>query len=84
VRSATRITAERARGFAAASAAPGRTRAIARRRVGRGGANGARRSTSLRLSRAMNVLTMRSSSEWKLMTTSLPPGARTASAPLSA
>src|SRR6185369_12002107 len=80
VRSATRITAERARGLVAASVGPGLTRPRARNRCGRGAANGARRSNSLLLSRAMKVLTILSSSEWKLMTTSLPPGASSASA----
>ena len=74
MRSATRITAERARGLVAASVGPGLTRPSARSRCGRGAANGARRSNSLLLSRAMKVLTIRSSSEWKLMTTSRPPG----------
>ena len=41
----------------------GTTRAIARSRVGAAAANGARRSIVLRLSRTMNVFTMRSSSE---------------------
>ena len=72
VRSATRSIAERARGLAATSAAPGRSRAQRvqahrpRRREGRA------RSTSSRLSRAMKVLTMRSSSEWKLITARRP------------
>ena len=39
---------------------------------GLGGANGARRSISSRLSRVMKVLARRSSSEWKLMTTRRP------------
>ena len=42
--------------------------------------NGARRSGSSRLSRAMNCLTMRSSSEWKAITTRRPPGASSSSA----
>ena len=77
VRSATRMMALRARGLAATSAALGRTRASARSRVGAGSAKGARRSTTAREWRAMNCLTMRSSSEWKLITTSRPPGCRT-------
>jgi branched-chain amino acid transport system ATP-binding protein len=50
--------AERARGLAATSAADARKRPSAFSLVGRGAANGARRSTSARLSRAMNCLTM--------------------------
>ena len=63
MRSATRITAERARGLARTSASPGLMRAIAASRIGFGSANGARRSNAGLLSRAMKVLTMRSSSE---------------------
>src|SRR6185369_4750523 len=68
VRSATRRMAERARGLAATSSAEGLMRPSASSRIALGGANGARRSTTSRLSRAMKVLTMRSSSEWKLIT----------------
>src|SRR5437763_3031307 len=83
VRSATRMTAERARGLAATSVALGLVRPSDFSRVGFGGANGTRRSTSLLLSRAMKVFTMRSSREWKLMTTRRPPGTSKASAAFS-
>ena len=64
VRSATRITAERARGLVARLGRAGLDageRAQAMRPLG--AANGARRSNSLLLSFAMKVLTIRSSSE---------------------
>ena len=80
VRSATRITAERARGLAAVSVGAGLDAARSRAAgAALGAANGARRSNSVRLSWAMKVLTIRSSSEWKLMTTSRPPGASSSS-----
>src|SRR5688500_16803132 len=74
VRSATRNMAERARGLARTSASDGLIRASALSRVGKGSANGARRSGSRLLSRAMKRLTMRSSSEWKLITARRPFG----------
>ena len=58
-----RLEAERARGFARTSPSPGRTRPSECSRTGFGSANGARRSNGALLSRAMKVLTMRSSSE---------------------
>jgi hypothetical protein len=79
-RSATRMMALRARVWA--TSAPGRTRERAQqggRRLGKG----ARRSTTAREWRAMNCLTMRSSSEWKLITTSRPQVAAHAGSPLA-
>ena len=73
-----------ARGFAATSASPGRN---GRRWIGRSagflpqtqtGKSGGHVQPRSRARR--NCLTIRSSSEWKLMTTSRPPGASSASA----
>src|SRR5690606_26273410 len=64
VRSATRMIALRDLGLPRTSSAPGLTRSSALSFIGRGAANGARRSTTSRECFAMNCLTMRSSSEW--------------------
>jgi hypothetical protein len=77
---ATRMIALRARGLAATSAADGRMRPSASSRIGCG--CGKRRAAIVHLARmaAMNCLTMRSSSEWKLITTSRPMGCKTSRA----
>src|SRR5262249_24022303 len=79
VRSATRSFALRARGLALTSASVGRARrptilrgasGISLARIGKSSGRGAR------LPAARKRLTRRSSSEWKLITASLPPAAR--------
>src|SRR3989338_3099233 len=84
VRSATRSTAERERGLPDTSDSDGLRRPMACSISGLGAANGTRRSTSSLLCLAMKVLTMRSSSEWKLMTARRPPGASIVRAEASA
>src|SRR5690606_8906177 len=74
-RSATRSTALRARGFAASSASPALRAPPMARSVGvDGSGSGMRRLAGGAFARAaMNCLAMRSSSEWKLITTRRPP-----------
>src|SRR5690606_9030711 len=85
VRTAARILAERARGLAASSASPAsRAPLNSRSKLGLrvSTATGAWREPpgALPVRSVRKALTMRSSSEWKVTTTSRPPGASVASA----
>src|ERR1044071_8638010 len=83
VRSATRRVALRARGFLIVSASDARWARPTIFRTGCGislARSGKSRGPSGRDRDCMNRLTMRSSSEWKLMTGSRPPSARRATA----
>ena len=83
--SATRSSALRARGLRRTSASLGRGLAAdelqARLRRRAAAPAGARARDRAATARCMKRLTARSSSEWKLMATSRPPGASTSSAP---